>query len=50
MVEIIQGGQSSGPERGEILRNRSNFLQQKRFFKLGLKLNLIVAPAAEQIL
>ena len=48
-VEIVESGQARGSERRKILRDRSDFLEQKGFFKLGLKLDLVVAPAAEQV-
>src|SRR5713101_9402746 len=47
-VEIVEGSQARGTKSREVLRDRRNFLEQKRFFKHGLKLNLIVSPAAEQ--
>ena len=46
-VEIVEGCQSRGSERRKILRKRSDFLEQQGLFKLGLKLNLLVAPAFE---
>ena len=49
-VEIVERGQARASERGEILRYRGDFLEQKRFFKLRLQFNLVIAPAAEQTL